>query len=273
MASFFAAETLGKLAETRADIKIRFDKLQTLLLSRKFNSARAEEYARQGLGRRLDEMNRAIDFIFDILPPEQEEPPEVDNRVVTTMLLQSYFMNVQGCLDNIAWIWVYETDQRNRDGSELSRGSVGLGQRYLLQSFSSSFRAHIRSLKKWFKHVAEFRDSAAHRIPLYIPPYFVQTADAPEYERRGREAVAAFQRGDMAAYDDCCAKQNALGRFQPVISHSPVEGSPACVFHIQVLQDFMTIDEIAHKLFDEIDNFKPAPRGCFLWIARLWPWR
>ena len=98
-------------------------------------------------------------------------------------------------------------------------------------------------------------------------------ADAPEYERRGREAVAAFQRGDMAAYDDCCAKQNALGRFQPVISHSPVEGSPACVFHIQVLQDFMTIDEITHKLFDEINNFKPVPRGCFSWIARLWPWR
>jgi hypothetical protein len=273
MGSFFAAETLTKLAETRADIKSRFDKLQSLLLSRKFKSVRAEEYARQGLGRRLDEMNRAIDFIFDIVPPEQEEPPEVDNRVVTTMLLQSYFMNVQGCLDNIAWIWVYETDQRSRDGSEFSRGSVGLAQRYLLKSFSSSFRTHIRSLKKWFKHVAEFRDSAAHRIPLYIPPYFVQTSDAPEYERLGHEAVAAFQRGDMAAYDDYRAKQNALGKFQPIISHSPVEDSPACVFHIQVLQDFLTVDEIAHKLFDEIDDFKPVPRGRFSWVARLRPWR
>lgn len=273
MACFFSAETLAKLTETRADIKARFDELQTLLLSRKFKSPRAEEYARQGLGRRLDEMNRAIDFIFDIVPPEQEEPPEQDNRVVTTMLLQSYFMNVQGCLDNIAWIWVYETNQKDRDGSELKRGSVGLGQRYLLKSFSASFRAYIRSLKKWFKHVAEFRDSAAHRIPLYIPPYFVQTADAPEYERLGREAIAAFRRGDMPAYDDCRAKQKALGKFQPVISHSPVERSPACVFHIQVLQDFMTIDEIAHKLFDEIENFNPVPRGCFSWIARLWRWR
>jgi hypothetical protein len=71
----------------------------------------------------------------------------------------------------------------------------------------------------------------------------------------------------------CHAKQNALGKLQPVISHSPVEGSPACVFHIQVLQDFMTIDEIAHKLFDEIDNFKPMPRGWFSWVVRLWPWR
>ena len=263
MKCFFADETLTRLTETRADIKTRFDELQTALLSRKFKSLRAEEYARQGLGRRLDEMNHAIDFIFDILPPEQEEPPEMDNRVVTTMLLQSYFMNVQGCLDNIAWIWVYETDQRNRDGSELKRGSGGLGQRYLLKSFSVSFRSHIRGLRKWFKHVAEFRDSAAHRIPLHIPPYFVQTADASEYERLGREAMAAFQRSDMAAHDNCRAQQNALGRFQPIISHSPIEGSPACVFHIQVLQDFITIDEIAHKLFDEIDNFKPVPRGCF----------
>lgn len=75
----------------------------------------------------------------------------------------------------------------------------------------------------------------------------------------------------MAAYDDCSPKQKALGKFQPVISHSPVEGSPAWVFHIQVLQDFMTIDEIAQKLFDEIDNFKPMPRGWFSWVARLWP--
>jgi hypothetical protein len=159
---FFTTETLTRLTETRADIKTRFDKLQTALLSRKFKSPRAEEYARHGLGRRLDEMNRAIDFIFDILPPEQEEPPEADNRVVTTMLLQSYFMNVQGCLDNIAWIWVYETDQRNRDGSELKRGSVGLVQRYLLKSFSASFRAHVRSLRKWFQ--------ARRRIPRLCRP-------------------------------------------------------------------------------------------------------
>ena len=67
MTCFFATETLTRLTETRADIKTRFDTLQTALLSRKFKSRRAEEYARHGLGRRLDEMNRAIDFIFDIL--------------------------------------------------------------------------------------------------------------------------------------------------------------------------------------------------------------
>jgi hypothetical protein len=74
----------------------------------------------------------------------------------------------------------------------------------------------------------------------------------------------------MAAYDDCRAKQNALGKFQPVISHSPVKGSSACVFHTQVLRDFMAIDEIAHKLFDEIDGFKRTPRSCFTWAARFW---
>jgi hypothetical protein len=35
-------------------------------------------------------MNRAIEFIFDILPPEQGAAPETDNRVATTMLLQSW---------------------------------------------------------------------------------------------------------------------------------------------------------------------------------------
>jgi len=69
-------------------------------------------------------MNRSIHFIFDLLPPEQESIPEKDERIAATMLLQSYFINVQGCLDNIAWVWVHETDQRGPDGNELKRGMV-----------------------------------------------------------------------------------------------------------------------------------------------------
>jgi len=272
--SFFSAEELARIVDARADVENRFKRLQQTLLSRKFKSERAQEYARQGLGRRIDEMNRAIEFIFDILPPEQEAAPETYNRVVTTMLLQSYFMNVQGCLDNIAWIWVYETNQKDRDGGTLKRGLVGLGDghRYLMRSFSCSFRAHIRGLRKWFRHVAEFRDSAAHRIPLYVPPYFILGADASEYERLGREASSAYQRDDFDAYDKFRERQDALGRYRPIISHSPVEGSPSCVFHKQVLQDFMTIDEITQKLLVEIDNFKPNVKPSWInsILTRFW---
>jgi hypothetical protein len=260
MPGFFSDTELEKIGNDRADVQQRFERLQDKLLTHTFKSPRALEYARQGLGRRLDEMSRSIHFIFELLPPEQESIPERDERIAATMLLQSYFINVQGCLDNIAWIWVYETDQRASDGSELRRGMVGLGKdyRYLMKSFSSSFSAHIRGLKKWMQHVAEFRDSTAHRIPLYIPPYVIAKKDSAEYERLSREAVAAYQRGDKFAYYKLRRDQDALGKYRPWMSHSPVESSPNCVFHKQIIQDFTTIDEITQKLFVELGNFKPT---------------
>jgi hypothetical protein len=221
-------------------------------------------------------MSRTVNFVFNILPPELDAIPERDERIAATMLLQSYFMNVQGCIDNIAWIWVYETNQKGRDGRELKRGWVGLGSehRYLMKSFSCSFRAYIRGLRKWMAHVAEFRDSTAHRIPLYVPPYFIAEDNEPEYERLGREAIAAYRRGDGTAYDKYRSDQDALGRYRPLMSHSPVESSPSCVFHKQILQDFMTIDEIAQRVFAEIDKIKsqPAAEASSLkaFLTRFW---
>ena len=38
-------------------------------------------------------------------------------------------MNVFGCPDNIAWIWVYEKGITNSDGTELEPKEVGLGKK------------------------------------------------------------------------------------------------------------------------------------------------
>lgn len=279
MTGYFPKEEVDRLNQRRADVETLFSKLQDAILARTFKSGRAQEYARQGLGRRLDEMSRSIAFIFELLPPEKEDIPERDDRIAATMLLQSFFINVQGCLDNLAWIWVYETGLEDPDGGEMRRGYVGLGRdyRYLMKTFSDSFRTYIRGLKKWMKHVSEFRDTVAHRIPLYIPPYIIDDKDIPEYDRLGQEVSAAVSRGDMRAYDALRKQQDALGKYRPWMNHTPTEGSPVCVFHPQILQDFMTIEEITRKLFTEIDNFKPGSKPTGWWsrlksmLARVWP--
>jgi hypothetical protein len=149
-----------------------------------------------------------------------------------------------------------------------------------MKSFSSSFNAYIRGLKKWMQHVAEFRDSTAHRIPLYVPPYVIAEKDSAEYERLGGEAIAAYQRGDKSGYDKLRRDQDAFGRYRPWMSHSPVESSPNCVFHKQVLHDFITIDEITRKVFDEFANAKPTSpnsrfsiTAAFFSIAKLFGYR
>jgi hypothetical protein len=191
-------------------------------------------------------MIRAIDYVFNTLPPEKEDIPDTDDTVAATILIQSFIINVQGCLDNLAWIWVYETNQKDRCGRDLDRRAVGLGEGYWLlqRSFSKPFRKYLKSRKKWFRHVMEFRDSLAHRIPLYVLPFIVSGPNVTEYNRLQREAFAAT---DYKTYLELKAKQEKLGAYRPWMTHSPTEGAPVAVFHQQMLQDFLTIDECVNK--------------------------
>jgi len=75
---------------------------------RTYRTGRGHEYATQGLCRRLDTLVRAINIVLDLLPPEREDIPDQDEVVAVTIVIQSFMFNAFGCLDNLAWIWVYE---------------------------------------------------------------------------------------------------------------------------------------------------------------------
>lgn len=269
MAGFFSAQDVAELNKAKDDLHGKFNALKDKLVARTFNSDRGRAYAFEGLVRRLDTMIRAIDHVFNVLPPEQASIPETDDTVTATILIQSFIINVQGCLDNLAWIWVYETNQKDKWGCDLERRAVGLGEGYwfLRKSFSKRFRKYLKSRKKWFRHVSEFRDSLAHRIPLYVVPFIVSGPNVPEYNRLQREAFAA---PDYKTYLELKSQQKELGAYRPWMTHSPTEGAPVAVFHQQMLQDCLTIDECANKLFEEIDTF--AAKKAISLFDRLRPW-
>ena len=146
---------------------------------------------------------------------------------------------------------------------------VGLGEGYwfLRKSFSKPFRKYLKSRKKWFRHVSEFRDSLAHRIPLYVLPFIVSGPNVPEYNRLQREAFAA---PDYQTYLELKSQQEKLGAYRPWMTHSPTEGAPLAVFHKQILQDFLTVDECANKLLVEIDTFEPKMGASIFGRLRAW---
>ena len=90
-------------------------------------------------------------------------------------------MNAFGCLDNVAWILVYEKDIKNSDGTELNPKDVASEKRWS-EEIDQRFQAYVDSKHKWFSNLIEFRDSLAHRIPLYIPPYVVPKANIDKYD-------------------------------------------------------------------------------------------
>lgn len=256
MAAYFSAEAVADLNRGRQEINRQYQDLLQRYLAREFRSDRAREHARNGFCRRLGTLVRAVDQVYDLLPPEREEIPERDDVVDATIAIQSFVLNTFGCLDNLAWIWVCEKDVRGEDDKELHARQVGFGQGYraVLRSLSNEFRDYLESRQKWFGHIKDFRDSLAHRIPLYIPPFMVTPEKADEFNRLEQEASGALRRGDSKEYDRLQSEQQKLGFFRPWMTHSQIEKAPAVVFHQQLLQDYVTIDEFGRKMLEELDR-------------------
>ncbi len=168
--------------------------------------------------------------------------------------IQSFVLNTFGCLDNLAWIWVYEKDIKGMDGHELDPKRVGLGSKEVRISFTREFRAYLDSRQKWFENLKDFRDSLAHRIPLYIPPYIVTPATVDEYNRLERASGEALQRADFQEYDRLQSEQKKLGLFRPWMTHSQFEKAPSVVFISQLVADYVTIDEFGRTMLEELDR-------------------
>ena len=256
MANYFSAENVEKLNRGREDVHGQYENLLQRYISRKFKSDRAREHATQGFCRRLGTLVRAIDQVYDLLPPEREDIPEREEVVDATIAIQSFVLNTFGCLDNLAWIWVCEKDVKADDETELDprRVGFGTGNREVRRSLSKEFRAYLDTRQEWVDHVKGFRDSLAHRIPLYIPPFIVTPETMDEYNRLEQLSIEAMQRRDFKEYDRLQSEQKKCGLFRPWMTHSQYEKAPTAIFHQQLLQDYVTVDEFGRKMLEELDQ-------------------
>ncbi|MEY9103761.1 hypothetical protein ABIA24_006734 [Sinorhizobium fredii] len=254
MAGYFSKEAIDELYAGQKDMRQRFASLREQFLTRTFKSERGREFAYHGFSRRLGTMARAVDLIFEKLPPELEQIPAKDTVLEATIAIQSFVMNAFGCLDNLAWIWVCEKPVL-KDGKELDPLKVGLGpkSKEVRASFSQKFVAHLESRQNWVdQHLKGFRDSLAHRIPLYIPPYIVTPEAIDSYNKLEVQSAEALRNLHVHAYEELQAAQKALGLWRPWMTHSVTEKSPRAVFHPQLIADYMTIDEFGRAMLDEL---------------------
>jgi hypothetical protein len=61
------------------------------------------------------------------------------------------------------------------------------------------------------------------------------------------------RRGDGFAYQPLTEEQEKLLVFQPLITHSITETTARYAFHVQMLVDLMTVEEIGRKFLDELN--------------------
>jgi hypothetical protein len=251
---YYSDEALKQLAEGYTAVDTKLNTLLERYILLDLRSSRAQEFARQGFPRRLKVMVRCIVNVFEHIPPERTELPSRDELSDATINIQSFVFNVFGAIDNLAWIWMHENGQKRRDATPIPDKHVGLGPENtsVRTTLSQEFQDYLRTLEAWFKHLADLRHALAHRIPLYIPPYVIQTKDLEAYKEFEAKMAEAAKKRDFTEYDRLSAEQLKLGRFRPRVQHSFEEKATPVVFHAQMLADFNTVDELGHKMLDEL---------------------
>lgn len=254
MARYFSNPRITELYARLDEIEDKFRELQDRICLRTYKTDRGAEFAKHGLLRRLDTMVRAIDQVYDLLPPEQEEIPSTDKVVHASMAIQAFVMNAFGCLDNIAWVLVYEKAIEGKGGARLTAQEVGLGKKYVQKKLSTEFMALLHKHQAWLANLVSFRDSLAHRIPLYIPPYTVPKLNVERYNELEKAKGEEPAKSDPEEYEKVKVEQLKLCQFVPGMMHSIFEDSPQVEFHSQLLNDFVTIDEYARGMLDELDR-------------------
>jgi hypothetical protein len=254
MPRYFSEKRIAELYHGYDEVERKFRELQDRICLRTYKTNRGAEFAKHGLLRRLDTMIRAIDQVYELLPPEQEEIPSNDKVVQASMAVQAFVMNAFGCLDNIAWILVHEKTIKGKGGAELLPAEVGLGKKFVQKKLSKGFSALLKKHQTWFANLVSFRDSLAHRIPLYIPPHTVPKPNIKRYNELEKAKWEEPAKSDPEEYERVKAEQLKLCQFVPGMMHSIFEDSPQVEFHSQLLNDFVTIDEYARGLLDELDH-------------------
>jgi hypothetical protein len=252
---YFSPEEIKDLRVGLAEVRPKFEALRERIVIHQFKTDAGREHADHGLARRLGTMARCIEQVFALLPPDLDAIPDRDTILDATINIQAFVMSAFGCCENIAWIWVHERDVRGPDTKPLPPKQVGLGPNYpkVRDALTPGFRDYLDSRKAWFDLLKDFRDALAHRIPLYIPPFTVDPAEASDYQALGAEAMTALRGHDFERYERLLAEQAALTRFQPIMAHS-LTGGGIVVFHAQLLADFATLEEMAGVLLDELDR-------------------
>ncbi len=258
IARYYTDEVLENLTGACADLHGRCRAVQQRLREYNFSNLQAKEYAVHGLARRLSGLVRCIDNTFRAIPPELEGVPASDGVQDAAIQIQAFIINVFGCLDNLAWVWVLERNI-TKSGAPLPQEWVGLRppNTFVRESLGESFCKYLEGMAGWFAYLEDYRHALAHRIPLYIPPFAIDPSNVDRYHKLEETITGLLIQRRYGEMKDAERERDSLTFFRPFIVHSWTGQATPMEFHRQMLADFKTIEGITAKILDQLARLAP----------------
>ncbi len=224
----YSLECLEKLSEEFILINTRKSNIYKKLHNSLVKKDLSKFYIKRGIMRRVSYMASAIENIFSLFPPNQDKLLDADIIDRLVMNLQIFCINICGVLDNLALIYKIENDLDISDSHvnlfNKNKKSKKTDRLYIRDMLKEEFREYLESVDEWHdEYVKTYRDSLCHKIPLYIPPYLQDDSG-----NKSPSFFMLFEKDSKNSND-----YNSMN------------------FHPQIIADFMTIEEIICKFFDQ----------------------
>ncbi len=127
---------------------------------------------------------------------------------------------------------------------------LGLGQRPSnVASFLVDTARDFADGRLWTTLCLEQATGAAYWLALAVTAAGFTYYNIPLLET-GRPTIGANQYG--ITYENLAAQQNELLVFQPLITHSVTKTTAHFAFHVQMIADFLTVEEVGEKMLAEL---------------------
>ena len=251
---FYPEKTVASLASEMVEMRRNKERLllDLLHLAENLQVPSAAVFLREGVLRRLGTIHRCAENIFDTYPPDRQELLNQAELSDVGIYLQSFLINTYGVLDNLAWVCALNGNFPDPDNYR-NRLQIGLFKEAMRPYLPETLLAYLDQgpSKTWFEDYAKkYRDSTAHRIPPYIPPSGVTTADIERLKQLQEEASAALRSHDFERHEQLRDEERRVGSLLPYVVltlSGDLQAEPPVIMHPQIMCDLMTIHELLKK--------------------------
>jgi hypothetical protein len=252
----YSSEAVKESNIKREKLRRRYNCLLLSSARITFDCKKSENYLHQGYFRRISLIQECINNIYSICPIDDWiKVGDDSSRNNLTINLQAIIINVSGCLDNLVKFYVYQ-----KGCSDFKRMDYAFFGKKFKNSVSNEFKKYLERLdREWNrKYFKEYRDSLAHRVPLYVPPNIITDAEKETIESNKPVYNENITDADIDGMFEYNESLRLAGSFMPIIQAS-FESSKTIMFHGQILDDFAVALDAGENIFDELKLKRDEP--------------
>jgi len=233
----------------------------TLVRHSYIRDPQAQRHVREGFDRRLLMMQVSRIFLR-----EQTKREETLGTICweLNVHLNSYYLNLRGALDNLAWALKYEFNLFPEVDEEKSprRSYSNLFHRKfqeLLRRDHSELAEMLFTLASWQTELSNLRDPAAHRIPLTVVAGVISSPEELEEFRR-RESLASRPADQLEGHSRSSYLRQAqmAAKYHPLFALSGPTGLNVRQIPVQVAEDHDRFLRVAQATLQELLSFRDS---------------